>query len=80
MKPECVVNLGVLSIHLIASITFSDLIIVAYGSKSEDPRALSPTNKGNRQQANLMLCKSKGGSGRDLKRKRGLKVKTRQRI
>ena len=30
MKPECVINLSAFSIHLITSITFSDLMSVAY--------------------------------------------------
>lgn len=59
------------SIHFITSITFSDLMSVAYCPKSEDPRVLFPTNKRNRQQANLMLWKSEDGRGKDLKRKRG---------
>lgn len=53
MKPEGVINLSAFSIHLITSITFSDLMSVAYCPKSEDPRALFPINKRNRQQANL---------------------------
>lgn len=53
MKPEGMINLSAFSIHLITSITFSDLMSVAYCPKSEDPRALFPINKRNRQQANL---------------------------
>ena len=36
MKPEGVINLSAFSIHLITSITFSDLMSVAYCPKSEN--------------------------------------------